>query len=258
MDNNLSKYKKEVVKVFGIGVDILNTSRSLRTISQDLKLLAINGIVQAAKIGNNQGQSLITLSSFLSDLPGQIAPELLELEEFSSKLAYKITICSLAVKRFMQYSQTLEIIFGSILETKDKNKSKIEVNLLKSKELMKIKNNKLLDNVAEPLKGNIISLAKKNVLLLEEINELFAEIQSSMQKAVNMTERVRRNGFIANYMGSNISIESAYLSRGQQNFDSLVASIKKIVEMLNEKLDIILNDLNDVAKSIDNLIKSGK
>ena len=97
MNNILEKYTTDIERVFNIGVEVLNGARSMRRISFELKLLAINGIIQAAKIGNNQGQSLITLSGFLSDLPSQIAPELNNLEQLTGVMAREITISSLRI-----------------------------------------------------------------------------------------------------------------------------------------------------------------
>lgn len=49
-------------------------------------------------------------------------------------------------------------------------------------------------------------------------------------------------------MGSNISIESSYLSSGKKDFEALVNNIKNIVFALNDKLDQILEKLIDSEK----------
>ena len=66
-----------------------------------------------------------------------------------------------------------------------------------------------------------------------------------------------RNGFIANYMGTNISIETSYLPSNRQSFYGLVQNIKAIVDSLNSKLDVLLQHLIKSEKLLDNLIKFG-
>lgn len=256
MNEAIKKYSKDITAVFGIGVDVLNVSRSLKSISLDLKLLAINGIVQAAKIGNNQGQSLITLSGFLSTLPTQIAPELADLETLSNQLAREITISSIVVRRFINYSMALEKTINlGVRESKlHRNQT---VNIYSTKVLQSLKNSRILAEFEPIRKENVLILAKKNLDLIITMNDYLFHSQAIIIKARKKIERVRQNGFVANYMGSNISIESSYLSSGKKDFEALVNNIKKIVDALNTKLDQILEKLIESEKLLSNLIKSG-
>ena len=256
MNEAIKKYSKDITAVFGIGVDVLNVSRSLKTISLDLKLLAINGIVQAAKISNNQGQSLITLSGFLSALPTQIAPELGDLENLSNQLAREITVCSIVVRRFINYSLSLEKTINSTLK-ENKKITKRTINIYSTKVLQSLKHNNIIINLEHIRKENIIILAQKNLDLINNMNNYLLRSQSLIIRARKKIERIRQNGFVANYMGTNISIESSYLSTGKKDFESLVSNIKKIVNALNDKLDQILDKLIESEKLLSNLIKSG-
>jgi hypothetical protein len=256
MDIGITKYTKDITAVFGIGVDVLNVARSLKTISLDLKLLAINGIVQAAKIGTNQGQSLITLSGFLSALPLQIAPELADLEELASILARKITISSIQVRRFINYSTSLENMVDKAVHAKNKSAVK-EINVYSAKTLNKLKHIKSVSNLDPLLRDNIYLLAQKNLDLNLSMNEGLYESLAIIIRTRKKIERIRQNGVIANYMGSNISIESSYLTKGKKDFEALVNNIKGIVGALNEKLDQILEKLIESEKLLSKLIKSG-
>lgn len=256
MNEAIKKYSKDITAVFGIGVDVLNVSRSLKTISVDLKLLAINGIVQAAKIGNNQGQSLITLSGFLSTLPNQIAPELGDLENLSNQLAREITVCSIVVRRFINYSLSLEKTIKIALK-ENKALATKSINIYSTKVLQGLKHSNVLSDLEQIRRQNIIILAQKNLDLIISMNNYLARSQAIIIRARKKIERIRQNGFVANYMGSNISIESSYLSSGKKDFESLVNNIKKIVNALNDKLDQILDKLIESEKLLSNLIKSG-
>lgn len=248
----LNKYKTDITKLFGIGVDVLNGTRSLKIISVDLKLLAINGIVQAAKIGSNQGQSLITLSAFLSDLPQQIAPELRELEKLAAHLSRQITIASISVRRFIQYSITLAKTIDEVFKEAGSNFSSTDFNLLDENELRRLQKNDIIQDTLPIKKKNIIILCNKNIEIMKAVNQNLFEVHSSMAKARKKIETVGRNGFIANYMGSNISIESAFLPKNMRSFSSLVNNIKAIID----NLDSSLNNILDKITEGDTLIKS--
>ena len=227
MNHLLFKYKNDITKVFGIGVDVLNSTRQLKSISLDLKLLAINGIVQAAKIGNNQGQSLITLSAFLSDLPTKIAPELDELEKLVGHLSRQITICSIAVRRFMMYNMALAKTIDRVsLETGAKTNS-TDFKLMNVYELSRISSHESFSDAKPISKSNLHEISLKNEEIMETLIELLRDIHTTISRARNRIEEVRRDGSTANYMGSSISIESAYLTDNSGSFDGLVSNIKK-------------------------------
>lgn len=257
MNIKLEKYKNDITDVFTLGVEVLNVSRSLKSISLDLKLLAINGIVQAARIGNHQGQSLITLSGFLSDLPVQIAPELKDLEDLSNRLSKEITIISITVRRFMLYSMSLYSFTKKLIGSYNKNLKDVDINLMNSKELMEIERNPLFRHSSELEKENLRILAQKNLSIIRSLNKLLSASEITINSSRNKIERIRRNGFIANYMGSNILIESAYLHGTNQNFNDLVNNIHNIIVNLNEKLDAILEKIDESSKLLKNLINTG-
>lgn len=244
MSNLISKYMTDINEVFGIGVEVLNGTRSLKGISLDLKLLAINGIVQAAKIGTSQGQSLITLSGFLSDLPIQIAPELSQLEVITSKLSGQLTICSIAVRRFLKYSTALQMTLDRVLKDLKSSYNSSDFDLLDLKELDKLSKHISLEKASEHDKKIIKAIADRNINIVDNINTLLYDAHTSIIKARKKIESIKRNGFIANYMGSNILIESSYLSTDQKSFSGLVSNIREIVLTLDNQLFKILESIN--------------
>jgi predicted transcriptional regulator len=73
-----------------------------------------------------------------------------------------------------------------------------------------------------------------------------------LDKVQEKIESIKRNGVIANYMGTNILIESSYLDESRGNFESLVDNILKIINNLNEYLDA----MNDSIIKAKNIIKN--
>jgi hypothetical protein len=252
MSQQLSKYREDISKVFQLGVEILKNARALKGISLDLKLLAVNGIVQAGKIGSAQGQSLITLSGFLSDLPVQIAPELEDLELITTNLARQLTISLIAIIRFLFYSNSLGISLDRILIASNSSFRSTDFKLLNMRELATLSKNELLTKTDEMEKLNIDQIAKVNIGISEKTNVMLDKSLDLLNKAEAKIQNLKRNGFIANYMGSNILIESSYLTTDQKSFQALVANIRGIVKRLDTNLDAMLNSIQDA----ENILKS--
>ncbi len=254
--NQLNKFREDISNVFKKGIKILVLSRALKSISLDLKLLAVNGIVQAGKIGSAQGQSLITLSGFLSDLPIQIAPELEDLESVSSDLARQLTVTSISIVRFLFYSNSLSSLLDDILIANKSSFRSTDFDLLNTQELNKLSKNKLLERTNQEEKKNIDLIAKVNINITYKSMDMLNKSLDLLSKAEQKILNLKRNGFIANYMGSNILIESSYLSTDQQSFIALVTNIRNIVDRLNTNLDEMNNDIKAAQNYLKYIIMS--
>lgn len=254
--SQLNKFREDISNVFKKGITILVLSRALKSISLDLKLLAVNGIVQAGKIGSAQGQSLITLSGFLSDLPIQIAPELEDLENVSSDLARQLTVTSISIVRFLFYSNSLASLLDDILIANKSSFRSSDFDLLNIQELSKLSKNQLLEHTTFEEKKNIDLIAKVNINITYKSMEMLNKSLDLLGKAEQKILNLKRNGFIANYMGSNILIESSYLSTDQQSFIALVTNIRNIVDRLNHNLDEMNNDIKSAQNYLKYIIMS--
>jgi hypothetical protein len=249
----LKSYIDDINRVFLIGVNFLNVARSLKSISLDLKLLAVNGILQAAKVGNQQGQSLITLSGFLSDLPGKIAPELDELERTSSFFSKNITECTISFRRFYQYASTTENYYNDMLKN-SKFKKPLIINSLKDAFDRASTIEQYIDDDFKI--SNLKRLIKNNTDLLEHVNDYLHAIQMDLKKSKNIIERIQRNGFIARYMATCISIEASYLRGNIANFSALVQNINTMIDELNVKLDSIITNINEGETLVEKALNS--
>ena len=226
MSEQITKYRKDISILFSEEVSILNNAREITNVSAELRLLAINGLLQASKVGSARGQSLITLSGFLSDLPKNITPELDILEKISIQLTRELTETLLLLIRVLFYTDTLENYINQLLANQNTSFRGDDFNLLNIKELKKLQS-----------------------------NELFSESpKTSLMNLKYLTQNdIKRNGFIANYMGTNILIEASYLNEYQDNFNSLVENILNIINNLNKFLDIINNSIINAKNIIQNL-----
>ena len=256
MNDNLKKYSEELLIVFGNVIDILSRSRSLVNVSQELKFLAMNGIIQASKISSKKGQSLITLSGFLAELPNLIKPELNNLEFLAYKLSRLVTICSMNVKRMLQYSGTL-MKFYKQTNSRIIASQMMGIDFLNSKEFYNTTN-----NIRNHLNGTLdidraATISSKIIGLQGNIGDTLLEAKTTMLSVKNTIIGIRRYGMIANYMRSYLSIESAYLSVGQNNFSGLINNIKVVFDVLDERLKTIEDIVYDGEVHISNLTKRG-
>ena len=252
MSKQITTYRQEISILFSEEVSILNNAREITNVSSELRLLAINGLLQASKIGTAQGQSLITLSGFLSDLPRNITPELDALETITIQLTRDLTESLLALIRFLFYTDTLINFINQLLSNAHSSFKVDDFNLINVKELKKLPSNDLFANNPEIILSNLAYLSQNNI---SKINEIHTKLQSSsimLDKVQEKIESIKRNGVIANYMGTNILIESSYLDESRNNFESLVNNILKIINNLNKYLDA----MNDSIIQAKNIIKN--
>jgi hypothetical protein len=254
MSKQINSYKSQINKVFELGIEIVNEARSMKIISLDLKLLAINGIAQAARLNTTQGQSLITLSGFLSQLPEQIAPDLAELEENSRLLSRQITLTSISVRRFLQYSASLDKTIFLALD--DRTRNITHINIFNSKELEKLEQHNSFAESGDDMRKNLRALSRKNLSMIKTINLSLEDAERIISRSKTIIERIRRNGLSASYMGTYISIESAYLTGSNSNFNGLIKNIEEMYQTLDSKLKKILEQIAISEIMLERLLKT--
>ena len=253
MSEQITKYRRDISKLFSEEVSILNNAREITNVSAELRLLAINGLLQASKVGSARGQSLITLSGFLSDLPKNITPELDILEKISIQLTRELTETLLLLIRVLFYTDTLVNYIDQLLENKTTSFRGDDFNLLKIKELKKLQSNELFADNSKTSQMNLKYITQNNINKINQIHNKLISSRNLLDKVGEKIDDIKRNGFIANYMGTNILIEASYLNEYQDNFNSLVDNILNIINNLNRFLEIINNSIINAKNIIQNL-----
>jgi hypothetical protein len=154
--------------------------------------------------------------------------------------------------RILFYTDTLINFINQLLSNLHSSFQVDDFNLLNVKDLKKIPTNELFANNSGIILSNLAYLTHNNI---NKINQIHSKLQSSsmlLDKVQEKIESIKRNGVIANYMGTNILIESSYLDESRGNFESLVDNILKIINNLNEYLDA----MNDSIIKAKNIIKN--
>ncbi len=249
----LDNYEQKISEVFTSGINILNLSRSLKGISSELQVLAYNGVVLSAKIHTNQGKSLITLSRFLSELPSKIGPELKELEERASVLADELTLSSLKIKKIKLFSSALDGIIANIFKERKLNNYFDNIDYFDNSQINGLLNSSVINESDESLKTAIFAVIRTNQQVIKEISEHFFQVKIAFGNTSVTAQRIKRNAFIADYMGSNILIESAYLESHQKNFKSFVEDIERIINKLENNLEEIENRIKSGSQKLSKL-----
>lgn len=251
--DNLTHYKKDVNSIFTICINILNVARSFDDLAFEMELLAINGTVHSEKIDHRYGNPLSALTESLSDIPKQIAPEIAELETLSTALFRKIVLCSLAVRRFYQYTRCFE----RCLHQSSEEKITVEFDSSSKKSdnqenLDKLKKSKHLSDLQ---KINIQHLMEKNTQNMEALADLLQDSLYFLHGTMRRLEKIQTIGLTAKYLGTCISINASYLSQGAAQFHGLVHGINEMVSRLENMQNTLLDHIQQGNRKVKILMK---
>jgi Mg2+ and Co2+ transporter CorA len=155
--------------------------------------------------------------------------------------------------RVLFYTDTLENYINQLLANQNTSFRGDDFNLLNIKELKKLQSNELFSESPKTSLMNLKYLTQNNINKINQIHNKLISSRSLLDKVGEKIEDIKRNGFIANYMGTNILIEASYLNEYQDNFNSLVENILNIINNLNKFLDIINNSIINAKNIIQNL-----
>ncbi|MGK5095053.1 hypothetical protein WDW89_23965 [Deltaproteobacteria bacterium TL4] len=249
MSVELEALQRDIGKVFGVCVNILNSARSFEDLAIDLEFLAANGAIQACRINSAQGKPLIVLARGLSEVPTQIKPEIEELERQCSLLARKVAVCSLAARRYHLYTKTLQ----NCLPQEYQEQLLMPHNLTRKLEriLKQIKQSDL-----EPKsKANLVYLMVQNNANATHVARLLQESLDILATSARKLQQIKMIGITAKSIGIYISINAASLQSGGLQFNSLVADIYQMAEQLEKKYEALLNYIEHGRRWITSLRK---
>ncbi|MBF0237847.1 MAG: hypothetical protein HQM12_09095 [SAR324 cluster bacterium] len=237
MEDLLFSYKTGINKVFGVCVQILNISRSFDKLAFEMELLAKNGIIKATRIRGNEGKPLISLAGELSKLPQQIQPEITELESKCVLLSRKIALCSVAARRYYQYTQSL-IRFKATQNRHDQVQSLIQ-NLHKPTYVKNFISTLSHDEITPIDYNNFQYLIYKSEDNLKETSALLFDALDIVSASLIQIDRIKKIQQTTQYMAICISVNAAHLQSDLQEFNSLIENIGQVVKNLDNRLLVL-------------------
>ena len=244
--HNMAAYRATISQLFRICMEVMTFARAMNTMVYEMELLAMNGVVHAAKVSDGQGKPLLALGEILSDLPSKITPEVRELESWCAQVAKNTAKCSDLGRH--HYQQTCCLVAGICRYAEESQLANCEdltrLNLTRSADITTLMKNSLFDTVPSLPRGNMNFLANRCRSNSAEITQLLKHSAQCLGKGKVSAENIKAIGTTARYLALYICIEAAYLSDKQASFNNLAKTITETIDQLDEQFksmtDILL------------------
>lgn len=237
----LDQFMTDINSLFRICTAVTNFARSMNAMVREIELLAMNGVVHAAKIAEGQGKPLLTLGEILTDLPKRISPEVRELETWCNHIAKNTAKCSNLVRRFYQHLSCLLVMINR--SSQEEDFSTLErlaaLNLTRASGIASL--------VMEVERGKMLPLCQANMKFLAaqcqtnmaETTRLLKASDDHLKKAHLSAENIKALGITARYLALYISVEAASLRQTQSSFQNLASTINETIDRLEQQFKIM-------------------
>lgn len=247
--DGLRAHQADMTRLFSVGIDILNASRALDTMAFDLRLLAQNGVVQAAQmnraasgLGRGDGKSLLALAEILADCPREIGPSLTELGTHCQSIATHTAHCMGLARRHVQHLKGLlavlareagkahDVALVEALGTTPLRCPAAPPRLLRVTEDW---------TLAPELRQNLSVIAERCTAALVDLARHLVDTMACLRETDAVLHTIARVGATVSYLGINVAIEAAHCDLRGVNFRQLAQDIDKTVDSLRQKLAAI-------------------
>jgi hypothetical protein len=253
----LGVFKRNINQLFGICVDILNVGRSLQQLSLSMQILAINGVVQAAKVGDGKGRPILALVQILNRTPGEIRPEVEAIERLCAKLAQLAAHSSNLVWRYYQLIASLLVAMPRESPSSSSAAAAIVPHLRFTTpddiaQLMAHPSFHMGEQLERDNRKTIATICRTNLTELHErLNEALRCLGDT-RRALHGLEMI---GLTARYMAFCIASEAAGLEEAGMNFKTLSKEIGQAVDELNAKTHAMKTSIDGGSDMVELLLK---
>jgi len=244
--HNMAAYKTTISQLFRICMEVMTFARAMNTMVYEMELLAMNGVVHAAKVKGGQGKPLLALGEILSDLPSKITPEVRELESWCAQVAKNTARCAdLGRHHYQQICCLVATICQYAEESQFADCDNLaRLNLTQPADITTLMKSSLFDTVPSLTRDNMNFLADRCQINSAEITQLLKHSAQCLGKGKMAAENIKAIGTTARYLALYICIEAAYLSDKQASFNNLAKTITETIDHLDEQFksmtDILL------------------
>ena len=235
----LFEYNRQVNRVFGVCVDVQNTARPLARLASQMELLARNGVVHAAKLDLDLGRPLSVLTSFLSELPDQIGPIILDIERTCGDLAMSVAECTHRIRIY--YLQV-----EALLNIADRKGVKVPHRRYTTTKDLEDLAGCLAQAELTPTElqaGSVIrARARQNLIT---VHRLVAGSQKHVEAVRLSIEDLRRTTRMSRYVSQCVRVEVSQVSGQAGRFTSFADQVASTVDVLEERLNALGNMSRD-------------
>ncbi|MEQ9502197.1 MAG: hypothetical protein RIT81_35330 [Deltaproteobacteria bacterium] len=221
---------QRVNRIFGVCVDVQNSARPLLELAFQMRLLARNGVVHAAKLGREEGGSLSVLTQFLSELPNEIQPIVEQIDakcrdvaEAVSRCTHVIRVYSLEVQALLEIAKRHDVaaIDRRFVSTKDL----VALSAEMSRASLTVTERRAVSTVGARVRPNlaeVVHLTQEAGTKIDEVRELLLDLCS-----------IVRTG---RYISQCVRVEVARIHDDADRFVSFGDRVANTVDVLEERL----------------------
>jgi hypothetical protein len=195
------------------GSQVQNRVRTFGDFTLDMELVAVDGLVGAARLGGIKKGPVSALAGALAELPPRIKSDLAEMEEICTSYARALASSAYVALRYRSLHEAAQIIRAEDLES---------------------------DRTARNLKILEEHMRASQITFEDSLFQARGALRRVRAKLRDFEAIVRSAQYVGNYM----SIEAAALEDGDGNFTSLAGEIHRQAVRLAEVLDALFSDAN--------------
>lgn len=254
----LDQFMTDINSLFRICTAVTNFARAMNAMVREIELLAMNGVVHAAKITDGQGKPLLALGEFLTDLPKRISPEVRELETWCNHVAKNTAKCSDLVRRFHQHlSCFLVMLYQSCEEDFSSIERFAALNLTRVSGIASLVKGLEWDKMPPLCQTNMKFLAAQCQTNIAETTRLLKASERHLQRAHLPAENIKALGITARYLALYISVEAAALRESQSSFHNLAVTINETIDRLEQQFRIMHQTIAEGSDLLKRLSQEG-
>ena len=253
----LCVFKRNINQLFGTCVEILNIGRSLQQLSFSMQILAINGVAQAAKVGDGKGRPILALVEILNHTPREIRPEVETIDQLCANLARVTAHSSNIVWRYYQLVGSLLMTLPREHHTSPGGNTGPLSHLRFTTpdditELMAHPSFQAGDPVERSNRHSIATICQANLTGLHDRLREVLRCLGDTRRALHGLELI---GLTARYMAFCIASEAAGLGDAGMNFKNLATEIGQAVDELNAKTRAMKTSIDGGSDMVELLLK---
>ena len=230
----LRRIEQSVNRIVAVCSEVPAAAAAFGTMACQMRLLALNGVVQASKVPGLGGRALAVLGEFLSELPGQISPEVSQLEESCRVLATAMAQCAYLMRRYHRLLAGLLATMAHL--DPDRASSRDSFNALRVEAVDHILHPGLLMRAGAHQQENLLHLHRCCVLIATRLVEQLKQAAQLMRATEGPVECITAIRAMAQYLAFCLKSEAAHLPSGGDQFGHLAETIRHSLIELDEKI----------------------
>lgn len=253
----LGVFKRNINQLFGTCVDILNVGRSLQQLSLSMQILAINGVVQAAKVGGGKGRPMLALVEILNHTPREIRPEVDVIEHRCADLARLTAHSSSIVWRYYQLINGLLLAMPRGHRFSSRTDAEVfpSLRFTTPDDITTLMTHQSFRHGESLEQDNLRTIGRICQINLTDLHERLRQTLHCLEEISRALHGLEMIGLTARYMAFCIASEAAALDDAGLNFKNLSTEIGRAVDDLEAKTHTMKVSIESGQELVESLLE---